>query len=358
MSSTILLGLLFSGAFAVPLTKRVNQLEHVILANCVDASGIKYSEIAYFPSAVNIGSSTTSTAIINTPFNTNQIWEGKVVSGTFADGDTFTAQVQSVPLGNFAGTGSNAYGGFNCFYDPIPNLYIDSPNSPIPLTCSQVYDCSHNAAPAPIPTVEYFLTSDRAAFDGTGATASDFLSPIFQHFSQSSSTRTSCDNTAVEIPNTGDPLTGAPNCNIVFNCDGDTGTILSQMANTLTQVVATLPDIIKTSTVSITPYCIQPGPIISSPGGDSPSACLQMSGNTKTVSNIVSHLTMDVLNFPVGGNLEFQITCPAPPSCSACDLLSQTLDGPSKIPVVGGLFSGLELLNKASCANSNCQNPL
>lgn len=99
MSSIIFSSLfLFSVSLASTLSGRVNQIEHVVV-NCL--------------------------AYVSLPDNTFGPWDTRSVSATFSDGDTFTSSLATTSLGSYAGPGSNAYGGFNCFYRPITNLYID-----------------------------------------------------------------------------------------------------------------------------------------------------------------------------------------------------------------------------------------
>ncbi|KAH6672877.1 hypothetical protein B0J14DRAFT_638895 [Halenospora varia] len=356
-SSTFTLFAFSSLAFATPLlTPRASQNEHVILANCLDASGHRVSEMAYF-SAVPSSSLTPTVAYVNTPANTFATWEGTQVSTTFPDGDTFTSNLLQVStVGAYAGPASNSYGPFNCFYNPIPNLFIDGPGTPLPLKCSQVYDCSHAPVAAPKPTVEYFFTSDVAAFDA-GVIARTFFEPIFQHMSV-----TACDGNKVIIPNTGDLPTGAADCYIVFTCaGGPSGKILNSLATALVEVVSTLPSVLTTKTVSITPYCLKYAPNVGLAGGSGSfgTQCIEMSGNTKQVSYIQSHMSMDIINYSEGGNLEYQITCPAPPKCKFCDQTAAELDVVSKFPVIGGIFGGIgEVVNYASCKNGDCPEPL
>ena len=358
---TISCFLFASASLASPLARRVNQNEHVILANCVDASGIKYSEMAYFSSQPSSQSPPTpeTIAYLNTPFNTDVIWAGSSVSATFPDGDIFTSNVQTAANpGDYAGPGSNSLGGFNCFYVPLQNLYIDGPGTPIPLTCSQVYDCSHAPVPAPVPTVEWFFEAPVQQFDGTGATAHDFFSAIYQHMNN-----TACDEQAVTIPNTGDISTGAADCTITFNCaGGPDGRTVKAMADSLVEVVSGVSTILQTRSVPITPYCITPGPpepALAGSAGQSSSPCALMSGDTKIVSYIQSHMSMDITNYGEGGNLEYTINCPAPPMCTFCDQTAAEMDDVSKAPVIGGIFGGIgELINKASCSDSGCSEPI
>lgn len=134
--------------------------------------------------------------------------------------------------------------------------------------------------------------------------------------------------------------------------------MVNSLAKALTQVVSTLPQMLIVKTVDITPYCLESGPIIITSDGDYPSQCLKMSGNTKQVSNIMSQMSMDVTNFPEGGNLEYTITCPQPYSCGPCDSVAQGMNLPSKIPIIGSFFGGIELGNAAVCNDSNCPEPL
>lgn len=347
--------MLFSLSMASPLARRVNQNEHVILSNCLDASSHKYSEMAYFSATPQPGIAPDAIVLLNLPDNTYAAWDTQTVSGQFSDGDTFTSSLTSTNIGGCAGPGSNKFGGFNCFHQPVNNMYIDGAGTPIPLKCSQVYDCSHASVPVAKPQVEFFLNSALAQFDGTAVTAADFFNPIYQHMNNSA-----CDQQAVDISNTGSSITGAADCTITFSCNGagPDGRMITALANTLTQVIATLPDILVTKEVSITPYCIKQGPVISTPQGSYPSACLQYSGSTKTVSYIKSDISMDIVNYFEGGNLEYSINCPAPPQCRFCDDTATELNDASKVPVIGALFSVGELINYASCKNSNCPEPI
>jgi hypothetical protein len=345
--------LLFSLSLASPLVRRVNQNEHVILANCLDTSGHKYSEMAYYSDRPQPGVAPTI-AYVSLPDNTFAAWEGNTISATFPDGDTFTANVVTTSVGSYAGPGSNAYGGFNCFYQPEHNMYVDGPGTQAPFDCSGVYDCSHAPVPVAKPQVESFFDSSLAQFDGTGATAMDFFNPIYQHINA-----TACDGQTVTIPNTASALTGAADCTITFQCaaDGD-GRMAKALADALVQVVGQLSKILVTKVVDTTPVCLQNGPQISTSQGNVPSECLQWSPNTKTVSYIMSHVSMDIINYYEGGNLEYDINCPPPPQCSFCDQTAQEFELASKVPVLGSIFGIGELINFGSCKNSNCPEPI
>ncbi|KAF4634249.1 hypothetical protein G7Y89_g3854 [Cudoniella acicularis] len=80
------------------------------------------------------------------------------------------------------------------------------------------------------------------------------VKPIFQHMSNGS-----CDEQQVTILNTGDILSGALDCYIVFTCNGGTdGKMLNSLATALVDVVSRVSDILVTKEISITYDTIAP----------------------------------------------------------------------------------------------------
>jgi hypothetical protein len=109
--------------------------EHVILANCIDNTGVKSSQMAYFSGSP--GPSPSSVATVSTTYGQTRVWEYAVTSATFPDGDTFTANISGVASqGDYA---YNDYGPFTCWSNYVPNLYKWAAN-----TCTEVYDCNHS----------------------------------------------------------------------------------------------------------------------------------------------------------------------------------------------------------------------
>ena len=112
--------------------------EHVILANCIDNTGVQSSQMAYFSGSP--GPSPSSVADVSTTYGQTRVWEDAVTSATFQDGDTFTANISGVASqGDYAGTGYNDYGPFTCWANYVTNLYKWAAN-----TCTEVYDCNHS----------------------------------------------------------------------------------------------------------------------------------------------------------------------------------------------------------------------
>jgi hypothetical protein len=112
--------------------------EHVILANCIDNTGVKSSQMAYFSGSP--GPSPSSVATVSTTYGQTRVWEDAVTSATFGDGDTFTANISGVvSQGDYAGAGYNDYGPFTCWANYVTNLYKWAAD-----TCTEVYDCNHS----------------------------------------------------------------------------------------------------------------------------------------------------------------------------------------------------------------------
>jgi hypothetical protein len=112
--------------------------EHVILANCIDNTGVKSSQMAYFSGSP--GPSPSSVANVSTTYGQTKVWEDAVTSATFGDGDVFTANISGVvSQGDYAGNGYNDYGPFTCWANYVTNLYKWGAN-----TCTEVYDCNHS----------------------------------------------------------------------------------------------------------------------------------------------------------------------------------------------------------------------
>ena len=73
---------------------------------------------------------------------------------------------------------------------------------------------------------------------------------------------------------------------------------------------------------------------------------------------MVMDISMNIINYYEGGNLQYQIICPPPPQCHFCDGTAQELEDASKVPVIGSLLGIGKLMNFASCKNNNCPEPI
>lgn len=134
------LGLVGSASGGV-LQRRIDG-EHVVLADCRDTAGAVSSQMAYFRGSP--GPSPQDVAVVQTDPGQAALWINTNTSGLFTDtGVTFTATLgPKVADGEYAGTGHNGYGGFNCWQRYAKNLYRYGET-----TCHQVYACNHDPAP-------------------------------------------------------------------------------------------------------------------------------------------------------------------------------------------------------------------
>ncbi|KAJ4409685.1 hypothetical protein N0V85_004067 [Neurospora sp. IMI 360204] len=98
---------------AAPPKKR-STTEHVILCDCISASGIRSSQMAYYSAQVN-GLPTGGVGTVDTGFNTTAGWYNDTTSATWADtGVTFKAVIgYHVAEDDYVGKGNNGYGEFS-----------------------------------------------------------------------------------------------------------------------------------------------------------------------------------------------------------------------------------------------------
>jgi hypothetical protein len=132
-----------SGRSVEPISQRQDtRNEHVVLADCRDASNKVSSQMAYFPNQPN--QYPQDVAVVNTANGQAALWVSTTTEGLFTDtGTTFTAVLgPKVADGEYAGTGNNGYGNFSCWQIYNQALYTYDNT-----TCSQVYDCDHRSAP-------------------------------------------------------------------------------------------------------------------------------------------------------------------------------------------------------------------
>ncbi|KAH8882174.1 hypothetical protein GQ53DRAFT_753873, partial [Thozetella sp. PMI_491] len=137
-----------SGRSAEPISQRQDtRNEHVVLADCRDASNKVSSQMAYFPNQPN--AYPQDVAVVNTADGQAALWVSTTTKGLFTDtGTTFTAVLgPKVADGEYAGSGNNGYGNFSCWQIYNQALYTYDNT-----TCSQVYDCDHRSAPSVLPT--------------------------------------------------------------------------------------------------------------------------------------------------------------------------------------------------------------
>ncbi|KAI0020208.1 hypothetical protein F4780DRAFT_385226 [Xylariomycetidae sp. FL0641] len=116
--------------------------EHVVLANCEDThSGQKSSEVAYYSGAP--GRTPDDISVLSTADSGWQQWANRSFDAYFADsGVTFAGQLDGTATpGAQAGTASNGYWTFDCYYNATAGLYADANK-----TCDMVYDCDHLAS--------------------------------------------------------------------------------------------------------------------------------------------------------------------------------------------------------------------
>ncbi len=118
---SLLLPLYFIISISLISSVRSDYDEHVVLANCEDQARVKSSQMAYWRGPTNH----TPSAVVTIVTNRTLVWEGSdLVSGTFADGVTFVANISAnVAAGSYAGTGKNDYGPFSCWSNYTQNLY-------------------------------------------------------------------------------------------------------------------------------------------------------------------------------------------------------------------------------------------
>ena len=130
-------------SYSMRLVRPRDDAEHVVLADCRDGDGVVSSQMAYFPGSP--GSTPQDVAVVSTKNGQARLWAGQETSGLFTDtGVTFTADLgPQVDEGEYAGTGNNGYGDFTCWQRYSANLYEYDGT-----TCSQVYDCDHEAQPS------------------------------------------------------------------------------------------------------------------------------------------------------------------------------------------------------------------
>lgn len=114
--------------------------EHVVLADCRDTANKVSSQMAYY--LAEPGPTPEDVAVVVTNPGQAALWINAVTSALFTNtGVTFTATIgPKVAEGEWAGTGDNGYGSFNCWQKYVGGLYRYEST-----TCSQVYVCNHNA---------------------------------------------------------------------------------------------------------------------------------------------------------------------------------------------------------------------
>ncbi|KAK4442575.1 hypothetical protein QBC34DRAFT_444079 [Podospora aff. communis PSN243] len=114
--------------------------EFVILANCVgspDGVDTKASHMADFETSPDVKGARVN-SVTETAHGHTTLWEENVTSGTFGDGNVFTATIgRPVAQGEFAGTASASPGDFSCWRNHRKGLYIWDA-----YMCDGIYDCN------------------------------------------------------------------------------------------------------------------------------------------------------------------------------------------------------------------------
>lgn len=150
--------------------------EHVILCDCISASGIRSSQMAYYSGDVN-GLPTGGVGIVDTEFNTTAAWYNETTSATWLDtGVTFKAVIRyHVAEGDYVGKGNNGYGDFRCWQRSNTEFAFDYKGDGN--VCEMRIDCNKDPAPAndppyvPLETTTSTSTDDDQAA-GSSATSS------------------------------------------------------------------------------------------------------------------------------------------------------------------------------------------
>lgn len=126
--------------------------EHVILCDCISASGIRSSQMAYYSGDVN-GLPTGGVGIVDTEFNTTAAWYNETRSATWLDtGVTFKAVIRyHVAEGDYVGKGNNGYGDFRCWQRSETGFSFDYKGDGN--VCEMKIDCNKSPAPG-----EFFLS--------------------------------------------------------------------------------------------------------------------------------------------------------------------------------------------------------
>ncbi|CCC09651.1 hypothetical protein SMACR_03683 [Sordaria macrospora] len=133
-----------------PSVQKRSATEHVILCDCLSASGIRSSQMAYYSADVQ-GSPTGGVGIVDTELNTTATWYNATTSATWADtGVTFKAVIgYHVAEDDYVGKGNNGYGDFRCWQRARTGFAYDLKGNGN--VCEMKIDCNKAVAPSTDP---------------------------------------------------------------------------------------------------------------------------------------------------------------------------------------------------------------
>ena len=268
--------------------------ESVILCNCKDGNGIQSSEMAYYGGDPN--ASPAAIATVATDYDKTAVWEGSSKEATFPDGNIFTSLIpKPVEADAFAGTGSNKYQSFYCYYKNSGNTFTSGGK-----TCSTIYVCNHNA---PEVHVSFSIDSNYVEIPAQ-TTAHDIYWAVWNRRQERD-----CDPS---------PYGLSGGCSITFECHGaDSWNTTNGMAKTLVDVVASQNGVTSQRSErsnDCNKYCGSPN------GG----FCCSFVTNTLWYTKLPRSVTIRVDNTDTNserGQLKYTLSCPNSGPSQSCQEL-------------------------------------
>ena len=312
--------------------------EIIILANCQSSSGSWSSQIAYYKDWAT--GQPDSVAKISAASGGTATWEGREVSATFADGNTFTSHIRSGDIGEYryAGPGENAWSAYACWKRWEPKYTMDGGGQ-----CYQAYWCDKNL-PQDQTRIDVLTSKNSVEMQGD----IDFrwlMWIVSQRVGQ-----TTCNDEWWDVAGSG--------CRIQFTCHEDVPGTNGRLSETLQLMgkdagVVTAAAVKRSETVCVQYRTIEHGI----------KECVRY--ETRIAGTTVPKtIRLWAVNVPADGSREYgigemayEIQCPAAEAAADCGMCIGTgaaLSLLGLIPEVGIIWGGIAILVGLGCRQLGC----